>query len=65
MLNSRGSAFSNFPAVTKNLLIINLLVWVAQISLPKLGIDLTQMLALLLGCKRFQCCTIIHLYVHA
>lgn len=46
MLNSRGSAFSNFPAVTKNLLIINLLVWVAQISLPKLGIDLTQMLAL-------------------
>ena len=46
MLNSRGSFFSNIPTVTKNLLIINILVWIAQISLPKVGIDLTNLLAL-------------------
>lgn len=46
MFNSSGSVFKNFPVITKNLLIINILVWLAQISLPKVGVNLTDMLGL-------------------
>lgn len=46
MFRSRGSIFSTLPTVTKNLLIINILMWLAQIILPKLGINLTNMLGL-------------------
>jgi membrane associated rhomboid family serine protease len=38
--------FSNIPLVTKNLIIINALFWVASLSLPKAGIDLVQWLGL-------------------
>lgn len=41
-----GSLFRNMPTITKNLLIINVLVWIAQIILPKIGIDLTELLGL-------------------
>lgn len=46
MFNSGGSFFRNFPTITKNLLIINILMWLAQITLPKAGIDLTSLLGL-------------------
>lgn len=46
MFNSSGSLFKNFPTVTKNLLIINILMWLAQIILPKVGINITQLLGL-------------------
>lgn len=46
MFNSSGSVFRNFPTVTKNLLIINVLMWLAQITLPKAGINLTDFLGL-------------------
>lgn len=46
MFNSGGSAFRNFPTVTKNLLIINTLMWLAQITFPRVGIDLTSILGL-------------------
>lgn len=46
MFNSSGSVFKNFPAVTKNLLIINILMWLAQVTLPKAGINLTELLGL-------------------
>lgn len=41
-----GSLFRNMPVVTKNLLIINILMWIAQLSLPKIGIDITNFLGL-------------------
>ncbi len=40
------SVFRNMPTVTKNLLIINVLVWLAQVTLPKVGIDITHFLGL-------------------
>lgn len=46
MFNSGGSVFRNFPTVTKNLLIINILMWLAQISLPRVGFDITNLLGL-------------------
>lgn len=46
-MNQNSSGFlSSIPPVTKNLIIINLLVWVASIALPKIGIDLIQLLGL-------------------
>ena len=47
MMNQNGSGFLNsIPPVTKNLIIINLLFWVASLVLPKMGIDLVQILGL-------------------
>lgn len=47
MMNQNGSGFLNsIPPVTKNLIIINLLFWVASLVLPKVGIDLVQLLGL-------------------
>ncbi|MFI3240500.1 MAG: rhomboid family intramembrane serine protease [Bacteroidales bacterium] len=47
MLQSRGSFFSSIPTVTKNLLIINILMWLASVVLPSaLGIDLVKYLGL-------------------
>ena len=41
-----GSLFRNMPSITKNLIIINILVWFAQLTLPKIGINLTELLGL-------------------
>ena len=47
MLRSGGSIFSNIPPVTKNLIIINFIVWLATMALPhRLGIDIMQFGAL-------------------
>ncbi len=47
MMNQNGGGFlDRIPVVTKNLIIINLLFWVASLSLPKIGIDLTTLLGL-------------------
>lgn len=46
MFNSGGSIFKNFPTITKNLLIINILMWLAQTTLPRVGINLTELLGL-------------------
>lgn len=46
MFNSGSSVFKNFPTVTKNILIINILMWLAQITLPRVGIDITNLLGL-------------------
>ena len=41
MINQGGSGFlSRIPVVTKNIIIINLLFWMASIVLPRIGIDL-------------------------
>ncbi|MDH6535530.1 rhomboid family intramembrane serine protease [Parabacteroides sp. 52] len=46
-MNQNGSGFLNsIPAVTKNLIIINLLLWVASLVFLKWGVDLTQLLGL-------------------
>ena len=37
---------SGIPVVTKNLIIINVLMWVASLVLPRVGIDLTSWLGL-------------------
>lgn len=47
MMNQNNSGFLNsIPVVTKNLIIINLLFWVASLALPKIGIDLVKLLGL-------------------
>ena len=46
-MNQNGSGFLNsIPVMTKNLIIINLLCWVASIALPKVGIDLIKLCGL-------------------
>lgn len=46
-MNRYNSGFlDSIPPVTKNLIIINLLVWVASLVLPKVNIDLVQVLGL-------------------
>ena len=43
-MNSRGSIFSGMPPVTKNLLIINFIVWLAMFVLPsKIGTNLESL----------------------
>lgn len=47
MEHFRKSGFlSSIPPVTKNLIIINFLCWLASIALPKMGIDLIDWLGL-------------------
>jgi len=42
----RSGFFSSIPTVTKNLIIINFLFWLASLVLPKFNIDLVAMLGL-------------------
>ena len=46
MSNYRTSFWNSIPVVTKNLLIINVLVWFATIVLRSRGLDLTEYLGL-------------------
>ena len=46
MMNQNGGFLEQIPVVTKNLIIINLLFWVASLALPKAGIDLVDILGL-------------------
>ena len=47
MMNQNNTGFlSGIPVVTKNLIIINLLLWVASLTLPKVGIDLIKLFGL-------------------
>jgi membrane associated rhomboid family serine protease len=47
MINQHhGGLLSNVPPVTKNLIIINALLWVATMVLPRVGVDLTAILGL-------------------
>jgi len=46
-MNQNNSGFlSSIPPVTKNLIIINVLFWVASLVLPKVGVNLVQLLGL-------------------
>ncbi len=47
MMNQNSSGFLNsIPPVTKNLIIINVIFWIASLVLPRVNIDLVQMLGL-------------------
>ncbi len=47
MMNQNSSGFLNsIPVVTKNLIIINIIFWIASIVLPKVNVDLVQLLGL-------------------
>ncbi|MDR0429384.1 MAG: rhomboid family intramembrane serine protease [Tannerellaceae bacterium] len=47
MMNNNNSGFFNsIPVVTKNLIIINVLFWIATIVLPKINVNLDSLLAL-------------------
>ncbi len=46
MNQSNSGFFDSIPPVTKNLIIINLLFWVASLALPKVGIDLVELFGL-------------------
>lgn len=57
---------NTIPTVTKNLLIINVLMFLGTIVAQSYGIDLAQYLGLhFFSCRRFQCSTIDNIYVHA
>ena len=57
---------NTIPTVTKNLLIINVLMFLGTIVAQSYGIDLAQYLGLhFFLCRRFQCSTIDNIYVHA
>lgn len=46
-MDQNNSGFlGSIPMVTKNIIIINLLFWVASLALPKVGIDLINLLGL-------------------
>lgn len=49
--NDRGF-LSSIPPVTKNIIIINLLFWLASLVLPRVGIDLVKLLGLHLPMAR-------------
>lgn len=46
MTQNNGGFLSSIPPVTKNLIIINLILWVATLVLPRIGIDLIGILGL-------------------
>lgn len=47
MMNQNNSGFlSSIPVVTKNLIIINVLFWLASLVMPRINIDLVEMLGL-------------------
>ena len=46
MYQNNGGFLDSIPVVTKNLIIINLLLWLASLALPKVGIDLVELLGL-------------------
>lgn len=66
-MNTRGSFFGQMPPVTKNLIIINFIVWLAMFVLPgRLGAGLEEPRrpALFQG-FRFQSSAVGDIYVHA
>jgi len=47
MMNQNNSGFlSSIPVVTKNLIIINILFWIASLALPRINIDLVELFGL-------------------
>ena len=47
MMTQNNSGFlDSIPPITKNLIIINFLFWMASLALPKIGIDLVALLGL-------------------
>ena len=46
MIQQNSGFLANIPPVTKNLIIINVLFWIASITLPKIGIDMVSLLGL-------------------
>lgn len=46
-MNRQVSGFlSSIPVVTKNIIIVNIIFWLASLTLPKIGIDLIELLGL-------------------
>ncbi len=67
MMNQNSSGFlASIPPVTKNLIIINVLFWLASITLPKVGIDLVSLLGLHFpGAKDFKVYQIVsYMFMH-
>jgi membrane associated rhomboid family serine protease len=67
MMNGRGGGFlSSMPPVTKNLLIINALFWIASLVLPRVGIDLIELLGLHIpGATHFNLVQIVsYMFLH-
>ncbi len=67
MMNQGNQGFlSSIPPVTKNLIIINILFWIASITLPKVGINLVDWLGLHFpGAKDFRPYQIIsYMFMH-
>lgn len=55
MFNQNSGFLADVPTVTKNIIIINVLCWIASLSLPKIGINLVDLFGLhVLGANDFQ-----------
>jgi len=46
MIQNNSGFLDSIPVVTKNIIIINIIVWIASIALPRVGIDLVGMFGL-------------------
>ena len=67
MYQNNGGFLDSIPVVTKNLTIINLLLWLASLALPKVGIDLVELLGLHFpGASDFKAYQLItYMFMHA
>lgn len=66
MYQNNSGFLSSIPPVTKNLIIINLLVWVASLVMPKVNIDLVDLLGLHFpGAKDFRVWQVVtYMFMH-
>ncbi|MCH5327835.1 MAG: rhomboid family intramembrane serine protease [Coprobacter sp.] len=66
MFQNRQGFWSSIPPVTKNLIIINLLFWLAELSLRKSGINLVDFLGLhYIGAERFNAIQLVtYMFMH-
>lgn len=66
MYQNNSGFLSSIPPVTKNLIIINLLVWVASLVMPKVNIDLVDLLGLHFpGAKDFRIWQVVtYMFMH-
>ena len=55
MYQNNGGFLDSIPVVTKNLIIINLLLWLASLALPKVGIALICLRSICLGVSWKTC----------
>jgi Uncharacterized membrane protein (homolog of Drosophila rhomboid) len=66
MIQNNSGFLNSIPVVTKNIIIINIIVWIASITLPRVGIDLVGMFGLhLLSADDFNAIQLVtYMFLH-